>query len=85
MTSLDALIDKYVSDPGEGLPEPYCWLGKSGQTMTETLTISVPSGLKDAIQAAADGPPKVSKSFWVRLAIIDRLDGMKERTDDDEG
>ena len=48
------------------------WQGRTGLIQDDHLTTTVPSGLKEQVQAAAD-KAGVSKSYWVRQAVIRRL------------
>ena len=48
------------------------WQGRTGLVQDDHLTITVPTDLKAEVQAAAD-KADVSKSYWVRQAVIRRL------------
>ena len=48
------------------------WQGRTGFVQDSHLTITVPTALKEQVQAAAD-KAEVSKAYWVRQAVIRRL------------
>ena len=56
------------------------WQGRSGLVQDDHITMTCPTDLKAAIQAAAD-EAEVSASYWMREAAIGRLEGrLAERT-----